>query len=152
MIELESKSSKDTLKLGENIGRAVSPGAVILLFGCLGSGKTVFAKGMAAGLSIEDVITSPTYTILQVYEGRLTLAHFDLYRLKDADDFINIGGPEYLYGNGVCAIEWPENLMDMMPKERLEIHFDIRSGADVRKIRLIPFGELHEKLLAEALT
>lgn len=104
-----TQSEEDTLRLGKEIGERLRPGSVICLVGDLGSGKTCFTKGIASGLGIEDVISSPTFTIMNEYEGKVPLYHFDVYRI-DEDEFLDIGLDEYLYGDGVTVIEWADRL------------------------------------------
>jgi tRNA threonylcarbamoyladenosine biosynthesis protein TsaE len=106
MIELETinlqlNTSDDTLKLGEIIGKSINPGSIIALVGDLGAGKTVLVKGIARGLGVEEEPNSPTFVIMNSYEGRIPLYHFDLYRLSDEDELFAIGYEEYFYGDGV---------------------------------------------------
>ncbi len=118
-----------------------APGDVIALLGDLGVGKTVFTKGFAAGLGIQEDISSPTFTILQLYEeGRLPLYHFDVYRISDPEEMMEVGWDDYVYGNGVCLIEWAnliEDLMEEIPDgklKRVTIEKNPEKGFDYRKI------------------
>ena len=118
-----------------------APGDVIALLGDLGVGKTVFTKGFAAGLGIQEDISSPTFTILQLYEkGRLPLYHFDVYRIGDPEEMMEVGWDDYVYGNGVCLIEWAnliEDLMEEIPDgklKRVTIEKNPEKGFDYRKI------------------
>ncbi len=106
-----TNSQEDTLRLGREIGARLKRGSIICLTGELGSGKTHFTKGIAAGLGVEDIVSSPTYTIMIEYAGRVPLYHFDVYRI-DAEEFMDIGLDEYLYGEGVSVIEWADRLDD----------------------------------------
>ena len=111
MKTLVSHSREETLKFGETIGRAAPGGTVIAFRGDLGAGKTTLSKGIARGLGISEELTSPTYTIISEYAGRLTLFHMDAYRLGGSADFAEIGGPEMLEAPGsLCLIEWSERL------------------------------------------
>lgn len=111
-----TRSPEETFAFGEELGRLAKPGQVYCLDGDLGVGKTVFTKGFAAGLGIEEPVNSPTFTILQVYEeGRLPLYHFDVYRLGDPEELEEIGYEEYFFGNGVCLIEWAGQVADYLP-------------------------------------
>ena len=137
----ETYSAQQTWEAGRQMGLQAAAGQVTALTGDLGTGKTVFAQGFAAGLGISEAVNSPTFTILQVYEdGRLPLYHFDVYRIGDSEEMLEIGWEEYVYGNGVCLIEWAElirDLIDEIPKEKLqrvEIRKDLSKGADYRKI------------------
>ena len=129
-------SASETRTLGERMGREAKPGAVYALCGDLGAGKTVFAQGFAAGLGITAHVTSPTFTLLQVYEeGRLPLYHFDLYRIEDACEADDIGCEEYFSGNGVCLVEWAERAEELLPADTIRIRIT-RDPAedDVRSI------------------
>ncbi|HAK58319.1 MAG TPA: tRNA (adenosine(37)-N6)-threonylcarbamoyltransferase complex ATPase subunit type 1 TsaE [Lachnospiraceae bacterium] len=138
MEVIESFGEDDTYRLGERIGREAKAGDVYLLDGDLGVGKTVFAKGVAAGLDIDEPVTSPTFTIVHEYEGRLKLYHFDVYRIGDPDEMWDIGFDEYLYGDGVCLIEWPENVEELIPGSavRITIEKDLSKGMDYRRLQI----------------
>ena len=138
-----SKSVRDTLMLAENIESEKFPGMVICLNGELGSGKTVFVKGFAASLGIEDNITSPTFTIVKQYvSGEMPLYHMDVYRIGDNEDF---GVEDYLTQDRVCIIEWAELIEDRLPDERLDINFRIVEE-NTRILVLVPHGEKYEEL------
>jgi tRNA threonylcarbamoyladenosine biosynthesis protein TsaE len=107
--------------LGARIGRACAAGTVIALRGGLAAGKTTLAKGIARGLGIEEEITSPTFTLLNEYSGRLPFYHMDAYRLSGSEDFRALGSDEALYGEGVCAVEWSERVDDALPDDRTVI-------------------------------
>ena len=133
----ESFSREDTFRLGEEYGREAKPGQIICLEGDLGVGKTVFTKGFASGLGIQDPVNSPTFTILQVYEtGRLPLYHFDVYRLGEPEEIEELGYEEYFFGDGVCLIEWPGNVEEYIPEDArfIRIEKDPARGLDYRKI------------------
>lgn len=110
-----TESAEQTIGLGEKIGSFLRPGDIIALQGTLAAGKTTITKGIARSLGITEDITSPTFTLISVYEGRLPLYHMDVYRLEGGEDFIDLGAEEMLYGNGVCVIEWSEKIMDELP-------------------------------------
>lgn len=110
-----SRSEEDTLSAGKRIGGLLERGAVVSLQGGLGAGKTVLTKGIAQALGIDDVIISPSFTLIQEYEGRLTLTHMDLYRLQGEEEFEMIGGEEFLHTEGVTVIEWAEKISDLLP-------------------------------------
>ena len=110
-----TNSPEETEALGEALGRVIQPGTVIAYTGDLGAGKTAFTRGLARGLGYCDPVTSPTYTIVNEYlGGRLPLFHFDMYRLHSSDDLWDIGWEDYLDRNGICAVEWSENVADAL--------------------------------------
>ena len=120
--ELVCKTEDDMVKLGNRFGQLAKPGMVISLRGSLGAGKTVFARGVARSLGIEEAIVSPTFTLVQEYDGRLPMYHMDLYRITSSEDFEMIGGEDMLYSNGVCLIEWSEIINEMLPKDTIFIN------------------------------
>ena len=136
---VESTSEQDTYQLGFSLGEQAAAGDVFCLVGDLGVGKTVFTKGFASGLGITEPITSPTFTIVQVYEeGRLPLYHFDVYRISDVEEMEEIGYEDYIYGDGVSFIEWANLIEDILPKRRrvITIEKDLEKGFDYRRITI----------------
>lgn len=125
MIEIVTTSSRETEELGTKIGRRLKKGDVISLRGSLGAGKTVIAKGIAKALNISEAIVSPTFTLVQEYEGTLNLYHLDIYRLSGEDEFESMGGEEFLYPNGVTLIEWSEKIDSMLPDNTIYINIVI---------------------------
>ena len=127
-MELLSHSPEDTEDIGARLAEQLEPGAVVGFTGDLGAGKPAFTRGLARGLGIPDRITSPTFTIVNEYEGgRLPLFHFDMYRLGSADELFDIGWEDYLRRGGVCAVEWSENIADALEEDAVRV--DIRRGA-----------------------
>ena len=136
---IDSFSQQDTYELGRRLAQQAQPGQIYALNGDLGVGKTVFAQGFAAGLGIEDYVSSPTFTILQIYEeGQLPLYHFDVYRIGDPEEMEEIGYEEYFYGNGVCLIEWAELIEELIPEDaiRITLEKDPDRGFDYRRIEV----------------
>ena len=126
-MERYSASERETEALGEALVERLSPGAVVAFTGDLGAGKTAFVRGMAKGLDIPQRVTSPTFTIVNEYEGgRLPLFHFDLYRLGSSDELFDIGWEDFLRRGGICAVEWSENVADALEPDTVFI--DIRRG------------------------
>ncbi|MBF0385685.1 MAG: tRNA (adenosine(37)-N6)-threonylcarbamoyltransferase complex ATPase subunit type 1 TsaE [Candidatus Omnitrophica bacterium] len=121
-LRINSKSSKDTIKLGRQLAKVVSPEFIICLFGDLGTGKTTLVKGIAEGLKLSaSKVNSPSFVLMNIYEGRMPLYHFDLYRLEGTKSILEIGYDEFLYGKGVAVIEWAERAGKMIPEEYLKI-------------------------------
>ena len=142
-MEYLSHSVTETEELGARLAAALAPGAVVAYKGGLGMGKTAFTRGLARGLGYTGHVTSPTFTIVNEYEGgRLPLFHFDMYRLDDADALFDIGWEDYLARGGVCAVEWSENVADAL--ERDTVRVDIRRGGEesrrVISVEPVPAG------------
>ena len=122
--EIISNSSDETFSLGSTLGEKLQKNDIVALYGDLGAGKTVFAKGIAAGLGIVEDITSPTFSLMEIYEGKITLHHFDLYRIEDQNEFANLSFEEYWEGDGVSVIEWAENAENILPKKRINVYIE----------------------------
>ena len=136
---IETNSAEETFRLGKRMGEQAQAGEVYCLNGDLGTGKTVFTQGFAAGLGIAGPVNSPTFTILQQYEeGRLPLSHFDVYRIGDVEEMEEIGYEDCFYGEGVCLIEWPSRILEILPDRTtwVEIAKDLEKGFDYRRIRV----------------
>lgn len=142
-MEYISNSAQETEALGERLAARLRPGDVIAYTGDLGAGKTAFTRGLARGLGVADRVTSPTFTIVNEYEGgRLPLFHFDLYRMDSPEELFDIGWEDYLARGGVCAVEWSENVADAL--ERDTVRVDIRRGGEesrrVISVEPVPAG------------
>lgn len=138
-VVLETRDSEATFELGRCLGKAAYPGQVCSLIGELGAGKTVFTQGFAAGLGIDGPVSSPTFTIMQVYEGgRLPFYHFDVYRIADVEEMEEIGYEECFYGEGVSLIEWANLIEELLPDRclRIVMEKDPEQGFDYRRITL----------------
>ena len=136
---IETNSEKETWDLGFSLGEKACAGQVYTLVGDLGVGKTIFTKGLAKGLGIDEPVSSPTFTIVQIYdEGRLPFYHFDVYRRSCEEEMDDIGYEEYFFGDGVCLVEWAELFPDLIPKEAiwLIVEKDFAKGEDYRRITL----------------
>jgi tRNA threonylcarbamoyladenosine biosynthesis protein TsaE len=145
-----SRSPEETRALGEAIGRHARAGDLIALIGELGSGKTVFVAGLAAGLGVDPAIpvSSPTFTIVHRHLGRLPLYHIDLYRIETPEALATLGLDEYLEGDGVAAIEWAEHGLAMLPEERLTVRLQ-QIGSEARRIELLSAGDRYRTLVRE---
>lgn len=140
-----SRSVDDTLTIAQNLESEKFPNMVICLIGELGSGKTVFTKGFAQALEIEDAITSPTFNIIKEYNsGELPLYHMDVYRLDEADE--SIGIKDYFKKGGITIIEWADLIEKDLPRERLEIRFKLSEDENTRVLVFTPYGEKYEDL------
>lgn len=135
----ETFSPNETELIGKKLGENSKPGDVYCLNGDLGVGKTVFTKGFADGLGITEHITSPTFTIVNEYNGRLKFYHFDVYRIEDEDEMYEIGLDEYLFSNGICLIEWAEKIKNLLPNNAIQINItkNLEKGLDYRKIEVL---------------
>ena len=139
-MEYITSSPEETEKLGAALGRVIAPGTVIAYWGDLGAGKTAFTRGIARGLGILEPVTSPTYTIVNEYlGGRLPLFHFDMYRLTSSEDLWDIGWEDYLDKNGICAVEWSENVEEAMG-QAVFVTIE-KTGEQSRKITIEGVGE-----------
>ena len=139
---VETFGVEETFALGRKIGEAAVPGQVYALNGDLGVGKTVFTQGVAKGLGIEGAVSSPTFTILQIYEeGRLPFYHFDVYRIGDAEEMDEIGYEDYIYGEGVSLIEWADLIREILPAHYTEIKIEknLEKGFDYRRISICEY-------------
>ena len=137
MKEKETWSAKETYLFGKIMGETAKAGDIYCLTGDLGVGKTVFTKGFASGLGITEAVSSPTFTIVQEYqEGRLPFYHFDVYRIGDISEMDEIGYEDYFYGDGVCLVEWGEQMKELLPEDVFYIRIEkvLEKGFDYRKI------------------
>lgn len=133
MRSVLTNSDEETLLAGEDFSRTLKEGDVVALNGDLGAGKTVFVKGIAKGLHIADIVTSPTFTILREYKGSMPLYHFDVYRISDPEEMFDIGFSEYLDGNGVSVVEWAEKIEELLPERVIRVLIK-KTGNNKREI------------------
>lgn len=139
---IETNSERETYELGVRMGRDAAAGQVYILIGDLGVGKTVFTKGLAAGLGIGEPVSSPTFTIVQIYEeGRLPFYHFDVYRIGDVEEMDEIGYEDYIYRDGVSLIEWANLIEEILPEHYTEVKIekDLEKGFNYRRIELCEY-------------
>lgn len=147
MINIYLEDEKKTQEIGYKLGKLLKPGSVICLIGDLGAGKTTMTQSLAKALEVDDYITSPTFTIVNEYEGKIPLYHFDVYRIGSSDEMYDIGYDEYINGEGVCIIEWANLIEDILPDEYLYIELKYKDMS--REMILNPVGEKYEKLVEE---
>ncbi len=142
---IETKNAKETFQLGKKIGERAQPGQIYTLNGDLGVGKTVFTQGVARGLEIREPVNSPTFTILQEYEGgRLPFYHFDVYRIGDIEEMEEIGYDDYFFGEGICLIEWAQLIEEILPENVISVTIekDPAKDFDYRKITIEGLEEI----------
>lgn len=135
----ETWNEKETFDLGKRLGEKAQAGQIYALLGDLGVGKTIFTKGVACGLGIAEPVSSPTFTIVQIYEeGRLPFYHFDVYRIGDPEEMDEIGYEDYFFGEGICLVEWANLIEELMPTETvwITIEKNLDKGFDYRRIEV----------------
>ncbi|MCI6259513.1 MAG: tRNA (adenosine(37)-N6)-threonylcarbamoyltransferase complex ATPase subunit type 1 TsaE [Treponema sp.] len=143
-MTLKTESAEQTIELGKKIASYLKKGDVIALQGSLAAGKTTLTKGIAQALGVKDTITSPTFCIISEYEGKMPLYHMDVYRLEGAEDFINLGIDDMLYGDGVCLIEWSEKIMSELPKKTIIVRLNSQQdNSRIIEIENWPYGDLN---------
>lgn len=152
MLTYISNSENDTMRLAHNLASKLNNGDIVVLSGDLGSGKTKFTEGFLSYFGLDNEISSPTFTIVNEYQKDTTnIYHFDVYRLSSSDEFYAIGGEQY-FENGICIIEWGEQIKDVLPKEYLHITFERDFENESKRILNIqPFGKKYEQLIKELL-
>lgn len=143
-VQFIVKTAQDTMEIGEKIGYLLQGNSLLTLSGELGAGKTTFTKGLAKGLDITQNVTSPTFTIMKNYNGRMVLNHIDAYRLEDVSQ--DLGFDEYIEGDGVTVIEWADFIQDYLPEEKLNINFHINDDGS-RTLSFKAIGQKYEEVL-----
>lgn len=148
ILTFKSVSVEETIRFGKKLGMLLAPGDVIALVGELGAGKTTLVKGIVQGLGITDkrIVKSPTFALVQKYEGRIPIYHFDAYRLEDAQEMLDIGSDEMIYGNGVAIVEWADKVSGCLPKEYLKITLTAVSENE-RNIEICGYGSRYGKMI-----
>ncbi|BCV22717.1 tRNA (adenosine(37)-N6)-threonylcarbamoyltransferase complex ATPase subunit type 1 TsaE [Moorella sp. Hama-1] len=146
-MEVWLKDAGATRKLGEELAAILEPGAILILSGELGAGKTTLTQGLARGLGVTVPVTSPTFTLIQEYQGRYPLYHIDLYRLEDPEAMLDLGLEEYFAGEGITVVEWGERLEVYLPPAFLGITLEYAPGG--RRALLVARGPAYERLLEE---
>ena len=141
-MKIETFSEKETFELGKKLGTEAKQGQIYALLGDLGVGKTILTKGFAEGLGITEPVSSPTFTIVQVYEeGRMPFYHFDVYRIGDIEEMDEIGYEDCFFGEGVCLVEWANLIEEIMPEETIwiTIEKDLEKGFDYRRVSVCEY-------------
>jgi len=147
-MNILSHSPEETQSLGRQLGRLAQAGDLLLLVGSLGAGKTCLTQGIAWGLGVEGYATSPSFVVINQYWGRLPLYHIDLYRLDSIDEIVELGLEDYLYGTGVCVVEWAEKALAVLPTEHLLITMSFLSDTS-RNLVLKPNGQRYLEMLSQ---
>ena len=146
----KTASPEETWKLAQRLGTLLRGKEVLCLSGDLGAGKTLFSQGLASGLGVAEDVTSPTFTLMNVYQsGKVEMYHFDLYRLEDASQLWDIDFYTYVEGRGIALIEWPDAFWEEMPAEHLRIYLRCGAAQDERELELEPHGEGYQRLCEE---
>ena len=138
-IEITSHSESETILFGEELGKSLKGGSIVALIGDLGAGKTVITKGIARGIGLKEEPNSPTFVIMNHYEGEIPLYHFDLYRISDIDELEGIGYKDFFFSDGISVVEWADKIIDELPKDTVIIHVSIIEGDgnfDCRKFKI----------------
>lgn len=148
-MEILLKGLEKTEEFGIKLGKLLNPGDIVCLNGDLGAGKTTLTKSIGLGLGVDDYITSPTFALINEYEGRMPVYHFDVYRLENVEELYDLGFDEYFYGRGVSIIEWADKIEKLIPKERIVL--DIKKGMDIdeRRINITVYGNRYKDILKE---
>lgn len=146
MLKIKTNNAEETQALGYKIGTALCGGEIIAMTGDLGAGKTTLTKSLAKGLGIEDYITSPTFTIVNEYSGRVKLFHFDVYRISDIEEMYDLGYEEYFFSDGVCIIEWSNLIEEILPEERINIDI-VYIDENSRQITVSGSGQRFDDLI-----
>lgn len=147
MTKIYLENEEQTREIGYKLGQLLTPKSVVCLIGDLGAGKTTMTQSLAKSLEVDDYITSPTFTIVNEYEGKMPLYHFDVYRIGSSEEMYDIGFDEYINGDGVCIIEWANLIEDILPDEYLYIEMNYKETG--REMILTPRGEKYEEIVKE---
>ena len=132
----KSESCEDTWRIAASFGASLSPGSVVALFGELGAGKTRFVQGLASAWDVQDVVSSPTFTLVNEYRGRVPVYHIDLYRIRHEEEALDLGLDEYLFGRGITIIEWSERILHLLPDSAWRIHITPTDEENGRTIEI----------------
>jgi tRNA threonylcarbamoyladenosine biosynthesis protein TsaE len=150
-LEIVSNSPEQTKRVGIRLGKLAKPEDIILLIGTLGAGKTCLTQGIARGLGINEYTASPSFVLVREYQGKPPLYHIDLYRLDRIEEVAQLGLDDYLYGKGVCVVEWADKGLSVLPEEHLLIEMQIVS-ATKRKLSFVPLGKRYVQMLSKLKT
>jgi tRNA threonylcarbamoyladenosine biosynthesis protein TsaE len=147
-LEIISHSPEETQKIGVRLGELALPGDIFLLVGGLGAGKTCLTQGIAWGLNIKEYAASPSFVVIRELHGRLPLYHIDFYRLDHLEEIAELGLDDYLYGKGVCVLEWAEKGLSLLPEEHLLIEIGYLSDTE-RRLKFKPSGKRYRQIVSQ---
>lgn len=148
-MDIKLNGLKDTEEFGIKLGKLLKPGDIVCLNGDLGAGKTTMAKAIGIGLDVDEYITSPSFTLINQYRGRMIVYHFDVYRLEYVDELFDLGFDEYFYGDGVCIIEWAERIKRFLPEDRVDIDIKKTDNYDERILHISGNGSRYKEIIEE---
>ena len=148
-MEIILNGLEETKEFGIKVGKLLKEGDVVCLNGELGAGKTTLTKSIGLGLGVDDYITSPTFSLINEYDGRIPVYHFDVYRLENTEELYDLGFDEYFYGRGVSIIEWADKIESFLPQERLVLDIENPDNTDKRKINITILGDRYKEILEE---
>lgn len=149
MVKIILRNKEDTEKFGEKLGKILKSGDIISLTGDLGAGKTTLTKSIGKGLEVEDYITSPTFSLINEYKGRVDVYHFDVYRLDDIESLYDLGFEDYFYSDGVTIVEWGNKIKELLPPDVINIHIDKGEGLEERIVTICGQGERFDFIVKE---
>ncbi|ACB83995.1 tRNA (adenosine(37)-N6)-threonylcarbamoyltransferase complex ATPase subunit type 1 TsaE [Natranaerobius thermophilus] len=147
-MNINTIEERQTISIAEQLAALLGPGDIVLLTGDLGAGKTTFTKGIAQGLDIDEPVTSPSFTLMNQYSGSIPLYHFDLYRIEDPEEFLELGIEEFLYGKGISVVEWSEKLPEL-PNSYLQVSLKLGADPEGRQIIIEPYGGYYQELVSK---
>ena len=149
MVTIRLKGLEETEEFGKKLGNLLQSGDLLSLTGDLGAGKTTLTKSIGIGLGVEDYITSPTFTLINEYEGRVKVYHFDVYRLEDEEDLLDLGYEDYFYSNGVTIVEWGDKVENILPSDRINLEIEKGEDQDERMVTLSGQGNRYRQIVKE---
>lgn len=149
MVKIVLKGLRDTEDFGIKLGKTLKGGDVLSLTGDLGAGKTTLTKSIGKGLGVEEYITSPTFSLINEYKGRVNVYHFDVYRLDDVDDLYDLGFEDYFYSDGVTIVEWGDKIKEFLPDNTIDVYIEKGKELDERIVTISGRGERFESIVKE---